>query len=131
MRDKLWTGLSVLVALAFLMAGAGKLAGAEELVANFQRWGYPLWFLTVTGVIEVLSAILLVPRKTRVFGALTLAATMVGAVGTHLIAGELGGTVPAAVLLGLTSLLAWAHRDTALALIGKGPAANKAAPQGA
>ena len=43
--------------------------------------GYPTWFLYVTGVIEVVGAILLLIPKTAVFGVLLLGATMIGIIG--------------------------------------------------
>jgi hypothetical protein len=61
-----WT-LQVLAALAFLAAGLGKLLGSADMIALFNAVGIGQWFRYVTGVLEVLGAVLLiVPSKTAV-----------------------------------------------------------------
>jgi putative oxidoreductase len=75
-----------LVAVGFLLAALGKLTGAAGPM--FESWGYPSWFATLIGVLELAGAIgLLVPKTTRyaVFG-LTL--LMLGAAYTHVSNGE-------------------------------------------
>jgi uncharacterized membrane protein YphA (DoxX/SURF4 family) len=102
-----------LLTFMFLFAGGTKVAGAEMNVANFTRWGYPLWFMYLTGLIEVVCAILLWPRKTRLIGALGLVATMLGAIVTHLMNQEAGMMVMPLILLALASFVAWASRPRA------------------
>ena len=58
MNIVLWI-LQILGALMFLMAGANKLAGNEQMVGMFDAIGIGQWFRYLTGGIEVLSAILL------------------------------------------------------------------------
>ena len=41
--------LSVMVGLAFIGAGAAKLSSQTMMVAEFQVFGYPLWFMYLTG----------------------------------------------------------------------------------
>ncbi len=95
------------LALVFFASGAAKLAGLAFEIEAFQRWGYPLWFMYATGAFEVLGAIaLLIPRSSAPAAA-TLAALMVGAVGTHVVHAEWGMLVVAAVLLGLAARHAW------------------------
>lgn len=96
-------------ALMFLLAGSLKLSGVPEMVATFDAIGFGQWFRYTTGAIEVVAAIALLLPRTAVFGALLLVPTMVGAVVTHLVIG--GPIAPAAVLLGVTSVIAWARRD--------------------
>src|SRR5260221_6689701 len=79
----LWT-VQALVGALFLFAGIGKLAGAEMHVQLFAAIGIGQWFRYVTGSIEVLGAVLLFMPSLARFGALALAATMVGAIFTHL-----------------------------------------------
>lgn len=108
--------LSALLAAAFVMAGGSKLAGVEMHVQNFARWGFPSWFLYVTGGIEVASALGLLWRRTAGLAALGLVATMVGAVLTHLKAGE-AQMVVAPVVLGLMAgAVAYLRRDSLKAL---------------
>ena len=102
--------LMALLTLAFLFSGGMKLAGAQMNVDNFARWGYPLWFMYLTGLIEVGSALLLWSRKTRLIGALGLVGTMIGAIVTHLTHGEAAMIVAPLVLLALAAIVAWANR---------------------
>lgn len=76
--------LSVLVGLAFIGAGAAKLSSQTMMVAEFQVFGYPLWFMYLTGTLEVVSGLLLfVPRYAGI-GAALLACTMTCALISHL-----------------------------------------------
>jgi len=108
----LWI-LQALAAAAFLMAGGTKLAGAEIHVAMFEKIGLGQWLRYFTGSLEVISAVLLLLPKTAGIGAALLAATMVGAVATHLfIIG--GSAAPALVLLLITAAVAWYRRPDSL-----------------
>ena len=79
--------LQVLLIVAFLGAGGQKLAGTEQMVSEFERYGYPGWFMYFTGAVEVTGALGLIlgffrPLITSL-AALLLTATMIGAVFTH------------------------------------------------
>jgi putative oxidoreductase len=100
----LWI-LQALLALAFLAAGFSKLFGAEPMVATYEKIGVGQWFRFVTGIIEVLSAVLLLVPGLAGVGALLIVATMIGATFTHLFI--IGGSpVPALVLLILAAVVA-------------------------
>jgi putative oxidoreductase len=101
----LWI-LQILAASAFLLAGGLKLAGAEPMVAMFDKIGVGQWFRYLTGGMEVTGAILLlIPATVALAGAL-LAVTMVGAIATHLFI--LGGSpVPAVVLFVMVATVTW------------------------
>lgn len=108
----LWV-LAGVLALAFAASGVGKLAGSGNVVEGFEAWGYPLWFMYVVGVGEVLGAgLILVPgRKAlgvslRFWGAMVLAVVMVGATGTHLVYAEYPMMALTLALLGLLAYLA-------------------------
>jgi uncharacterized membrane protein YphA (DoxX/SURF4 family) len=74
--------LTVLLALAFLAAAAGKLTGAATQM--FAHWGYPAWFATLIGILELAGAVgLLIPKTTR-YAVLGLTVIMFGAAYTHL-----------------------------------------------
>lgn len=88
--------LAILLGLGMLAAGGAKLAGVEQLAQNFARWGYPGWFLYLTGVIEIVAGIGVAVPKTRLPGSAIVAGTMIGATVTHIRAGEgVGETIPA------------------------------------
>ena len=113
----LWV-LQVLVGLALLGAGSAKLAGAEEMVKQFDAIGLGQWFRYVTGGLEILGAVLMLVPKLSGVGALVLSTVMVGAVGAHLT--KLGGSpVPALVFLVLLAVIAWGRRARTLALLGR------------
>ena len=112
----LWT-LQVLVALAFVAAGSGKLLGSADMIALFDAVGIGQWFRYVTGSLEVLGALLLiVPGKTA-FGAVLLACVMAGAVVAHLTVLHTAPTAPL-VLFALTALIAWGRRSQLTGLLG-------------
>ena len=103
-------GVSVLLTLAFLASGGSKLASVPMHVANFARWGYPSWFLYVTGTLEALGAIGLWVRPVRVYASLGLVGVMIGALITHLTHGEAPMIVAPLVLGGLAGFLTYARR---------------------
>jgi putative oxidoreductase len=106
--------VAALLGLAFVMAGGFKLTGPAEMLENFARWGYPSWFLSVTGVIELVAGLLLFLPRTRAYGALLLVPTMLGAFLTHAVAGEWSQTPPALVMGALSALLLWWGRGELL-----------------
>jgi uncharacterized membrane protein YphA (DoxX/SURF4 family) len=80
--------LQGILALMFLIAGAGKVAGSDMHVKNFNRWRLPQWFRVVTGIVELTGAALLVigyrVEACAIAGALALGLTGVGGTLVHL-----------------------------------------------
>jgi len=107
-----WT-LQIVCAVMFLFAGGSKLAGAPMMVQTFDAIGVGQWFRYVTGAIEVTSAVLLLVPSLAFFGALALAATMVGAVVTHVFVVGGSPAVPI-VLLAATGTIAWMRRPSGI-----------------
>ena len=102
--------IKALLALAFLGAGAAKLAGAEQMVAIYETIGLGQWFRYLTGLIEVFCAVMLFVPRVQAFGAIILVCTMTGAVLSHLLI--LGpSALPAAVLGVLSAIVVYVHRD--------------------
>jgi uncharacterized membrane protein YphA (DoxX/SURF4 family) len=102
----LWV-LSILMAAMFLFAGLTKLMGAEMHVVNFDRWGYPLTFMYVVGLIEVAGALLLLIPRLASYAALLLSVNMLGANLTHIAAGEYTMLVMPLMLLAFLVVVAW------------------------
>ena len=102
----------------FLLAGGSKLLGAPAMVALFNTIGIGQWFRSVTGLIEVGSAIALLVSSTAVFGALALVPTMIVAVATELFIAR-DSAVPAAVLLLGAVGVVWARRQELLGHIAR------------
>ena len=110
MKKFIKTALWVVLGVMFIMAGGAKLMGEHSQVEHFAQWGYPMWFLYLTGMIEVMGGICLFIPKVQFYGVVVLSVTMVGAALTHLRAGEMGAFPVPVVLLCLLVLLAWTMR---------------------
>jgi len=96
----------------FLVAGGSKIINPDNHVEKFAHWGYPLWFMYLTGGIEVVAGIALWIPLVRLYGVLLLSVTMIGASITHLRAGEMGAFPIPLVLLFLLLTLAWTMRPS-------------------
>ncbi len=107
-RGALWA-VQILLAAAFVFAGGSKLAGVPAMVALYDTIGLGQWFRYVTGFIELGSAVALLVPSLAPFGAVALAATMAGAIATHVFV--IGGSPAApAVLLAGALAVVWARR---------------------
>ena len=104
----LWT-LSGLVALAFMGAGGGKVAGTAVMVELFDKVGLGQWFRYFTGLLEVAAGIgLLIPRYSF-YAAVLLAIVMVGAIIAHVtVVG--GSPAPGVVLFVLSGIIAYLRK---------------------
>jgi len=103
-------------AAMFLMAGANKLSGNEQMVGMFQAIGIGQWFRYLTGSLEIIGGLLLLVPSLAGVGGLLLTGVMVGAVMTHIfIIG--GNPAMAIVLLVASAFVAWGRRDRTLKLV--------------
>lgn len=108
MTKKTVAAVARLLALIFLVSGGAKLAGLDFEIAAFERWGYPLWFMYLAGIIEVAGACgLLIPRVSALASA-SLALFMLGAVGTHILHAEWGMLILASMIVLAAAWRAWA-----------------------
>ncbi len=99
--------MQVLAAAAFLAAGSAKLLGVPMMIDIFAQIGVGQWFRYLTGGIEVGAALMLLWPRTIPFGAMLLAATMLGAIGAHLFvlhSSPMAATVLLLVVLGIVWL---------------------------
>jgi len=76
--------LVTVVAVLFAVAGVVNLAGRGAVKRDFARWGYPAWFHSLCGALELLSAALLLGQQTRVLGLTLAGAIMIAALFTLL-----------------------------------------------
>ena len=102
--------LQVFVAVMFLFSGTLKLTGDPTMVQLFDVIGIGQWFRYATGAIEVGSALLLLVPSFALLGAAALAATMTGAIATHLFIVGGSAAIPI-VLLAATIVIGWFRRD--------------------
>ena len=80
------------------------------MVATFNAIGVGQWFRYVTGVIEVISAVLLLVPGMAAFGAGLLVCTMVGAVLTHVTILHTSPAIPLVLLLAVAAIV-WGRRE--------------------
>ena len=115
MNVALWIA-AVVLALAMLAAGFGKLTTAKEKLVARMAWAedFSPGVIKLIGGLEVLAAIgLILPGITGIAPILVpLAATgvaiiMIGAIITHIRRGESKEILPSAVLLALAIFVAW------------------------
>jgi len=106
--------LQLVAALAFGASGASKLAGAPAMVEVFSAIGIGQWFRYLTGLLELVGAVLLLVPKLAFLGGGLLTCIMAGAVFTHLVV--IGGSpLPALVLLVVSVTVAYQRWPTAKA----------------
>jgi hypothetical protein len=96
-----------LLAAAFLGAGLFNMIGTAATRSDFVRWGYPVWWPTVTGCLEVASSILIVFSATRDAGLILGAAILAAAALTLLRHREFSHLVPVAGFAALLALAAF------------------------
>ncbi|MFF0290999.1 DoxX family protein [Streptomyces sp. NPDC005262] len=113
----LWV-LQVILASVFVMVGASKLAGAQDMVKIFQDVGAGQWLRYVTGSLELAGAVLLLVPRLSVLGGLILTGVMTGAFLTCLFVID-ESPVPAAVLLVLAAVVTWNRRELTLGIVGR------------
>ncbi len=100
--------ITVLLSLVMVANGIAKLAGAEELVANMTRMGFPPLILPILGIWYLLvPAGLLAPWFPRLrewtYAGITF--VMTSAVAVHVLHGDpMASNIPALVLLGFTAI---------------------------
>jgi putative oxidoreductase len=108
---------TALLVIVFLGSGLAKLASLEYELVAFARWGYPLWFMYLTGVIEVLGGLALLWRRFTALVAAGLGCFMIGAVATHAVHAEwpMMGLASAIMVLGFWR--GWVGREDLRALL--------------
>ena len=109
---RVWTvrSLRILLALAFLAAGAAKLASAPAMVQIFDTLGFGQWFRYVTGVVEIAGAVALLIPSYAALGAAWLGITMFFGTLAHLFFLHTS-PAPALVLLALSAVIVTLERD--------------------
>ena len=100
-----------LPAVAFVLAGLGKLNGVDAMHQSFGMMGLPTWFGYAIGLAELAGGIGLLLPRTRVAAAIGLIPIMLGAIYFH-VAYAVPSAVPAVVLSGLLLATLWFHRPT-------------------
>jgi putative oxidoreductase len=109
-----WAVLSVRILLAafFVYVAARNLNGDEAMSADFERWGYAVWFRKLTAWLQIAGAVaLLIPLPGAAFaGGALLACILVGATITHLRFDPPMAAMAPVVFLALVSVILVAYR---------------------
>lgn len=112
----LWT-LSVLTALAFIVAGGSKLAGVPAMVTIFDKVGVGQWFRYFTGVVELTAGIGLLISRYAFYAAVALAVVMIGAIIAQLTVLEHSLGAPIALLV-FTGVIGYLRRPAQVLIAG-------------
>ena len=122
-RVKLYSSV-VLVCLSMLVMGAlpkllpGNLTGEVDMAAQWvQLYKLPLWFMTVTGVLELGAGLLVLFPLTRILGGLLAAAIMVGAGLVNIMAREFTPLAVNIFILVAALIVIWSRKDQAKAML--------------
>ena len=80
-----WTGrvMSTLVSFAVASSGFMKLQGGDEILKNFEKFGYPSSLLSTLGIVEIACVLIYAIPQTAVLGAVLMTGYFGGAVATH------------------------------------------------
>lgn len=95
-----------LLGALMVISGGVKIVGTEFHRTQFDQFGYPQWFIPVSGMIELVGGVgvlvgLVFAPLLAVLGGLLIVATMIGAILSHLFRADdpLSASVPATVFL--------------------------------
>ncbi len=104
------TFLAWLLAAFFLIGSIGNIFASEQIAADYARWGYPAWFHYLTGSLELIAAILLIPHSRRLWGAVLGVGIMAAACATVVLNKEYTHAIAPFVVLLLSLFIAWINR---------------------
>ena len=99
--------ITPLITIIFVASGSAKLFGLEFELEAFERWGYPLWFMYFTGVVEVVGGLVIWVKRLRLITSVGLNCVMIGAIATHLLNAEWPMLGVAAAIFILTLINTW------------------------
>lgn len=98
--------ISIWLAVAsFAGAGLVNAAGRAAQRDSFVRWGYPVWWCRMTGVLELAVAVMIAVPSSRNAGLFLGAAVMVAAAATVMRHREFAHLVPIGVFVALLLLV--------------------------
>lgn len=111
----LWV-FALFLAWVFARQGMAKFSDDSGWARAFRAWHYPVWFRLLVGAAETGAALLLLTRRTAFAGAVTIAAVMLGAMGTHIWWGQPGQVTSEILPLVLASIVAIGRRKSFILL---------------
>jgi hypothetical protein len=106
-----WRQVSALALSAFFVVGSlSNIFAPASIYGEYLHWGYPSWFHFITGSFELMTAVLLVRPRTRVWGSALGCTVMLAALATVTLHGEYAHGVAPLVAAALAVLVGWVAR---------------------
>ena len=103
-----WRQILPLVLAAFFVVGSlSNIVAPRSIFEEYLKWGYPHWFHFVTGLLELMTAVLLARARTRLWGAALGCTVMLAALATVTVHGEYGHGVAPLVVATLSIVVGW------------------------
>lgn len=97
--------LIVLLALMALSAGVQKIIPTEQMATQLTSFGLAVWLIRVLGLLWIAGALGLFVQKLRPFALLGMWSIIMGAIATHVVAGDSLGMMIPAILIAVAILL--------------------------
>jgi uncharacterized membrane protein len=119
-KGRLLVGGAAVLAVVFVMFGAGKFVDPAKWIDKFTVWGIPTWFVPVSGAIELAGAVGLLIPILRGLAGLGLALFMIGAVATHVVHAEIAMIFVAGAILAGCAAVGWLRLPETLTFFGRG-----------
>lgn len=103
-----WRQISALALAAFFVAGSlSNIFAPLSIYREYLQWGYPHWFHSVTGSLELTTAVLLARERTRLWGSALGCTVMLAALATVTLHGEYGHGIAPLVAVVLSIVIGW------------------------
>jgi putative oxidoreductase len=116
----IWWILRILLGAAMVFFSIPKLTGDQQAIQTFTALGAEPFLRYITGLLELVGGILLFIPRTTLYGAVAVAATMLGAIASHLFVLGTGGPFPLAIaFLVIAAVVLWLTRNRASAVMAK------------
>lgn len=118
-KELLLKTATILPAIIFVLAGLSKIIDPTASYERFVEWGYPGWFSTVIGFVELSCGIALMFPALTGLAAMVLGMDMLGAIFTHARAEEWGIIATPALLFLAMVYLEYRNRAELLVMMDK------------
>jgi hypothetical protein len=103
-----WRQILPLVLAAFFVVGSlSNIVAPRSIFDEYLEWGYPQWFHFVTGLLELMTAVLLARARTRLWGSALGCTVMLAALATVTVHGEYGHGVAPVLVATLSIVVGW------------------------
>lgn len=113
--DRIMPVVAMVLGLAHIVFGVTKLIPVPILVEQFHGWELPPWFMTFTGVAQLLGGIGMLVRDLRLPSSFAMGLVMIGATVTVLATGHEAWNAPLTLALALACFAVAGHRLTQFA----------------